>query len=351
MSKMSFIIRKKWWILLGLLAIALIIIFRPKENSTSTDFVYESVKKTDIIEQVNANGFVSFKNTYNINPRTNAKVIAVNVKTGDLIKKDQELIKFDDTDLQNAYKSAQYTFNSAVYARDRLKNAPIVDDYAVKQAQQQVNITWVSLENSKRNLENAYIKSPIDGVVSTINLKVGDFASVTQLSPAIVIGENGELTANLTVNELDIAKVKIDQDIDLEIEAIGKVIKGKVTQISPSGVNLAGVVSFAVKASIPDQKDLLPEMTINGLVTVKNTPNVLSLPSSAIREKSGKSFVYVPEFDESGALIKVIEKEIQIGVNNNSMVEIISGLNEGDKVVLNYDLSVNTINFSLGGSN
>ena len=351
MSKMSFIKKKKWWIIAGILILALVIFFRPKSDSSSTEYVYESVKRADIVEQVNANGAVSFKNTYNINPRVNAKVIAVNVKAGDLVKKDQELIKFDDTDLQNAYKSAQYSFNSAVFGRDKLKNSPIVDDYSVKQAQQQVNITWVSMENAKRNLENAIIKSPIDGTISAVNLKVGDYASMTQLSPAIVVGESGEYIANLTVNELDIAKVKSDQDIDLEIEAIGKTIKGKITQINPSGTNLAGVVSFAVKASVPDQKDLLPEMTINGLITVKNTPSVLSLPSSAIREKSGKSFVYIPEFDESGTLLKVAEKEIQIGVNNNSLVEIVSGLNEGDQVVLNYDLSVNTINFSLGGSN
>ncbi len=351
MSKMSFFKKKKWWFFLGLIILALILVFRPVQNTNKADYIYESVKKTDIIEQVNANGSVSFKNTFNVNPRINAKVVSVSVKVGDFVKKDQELLRLDDTDLQSAYKSSQYSFNSAVYGRDKLKNAPIVDDYSVKQAQQQVNITWVNQENAKRNLENAIIKSPADGVVSTLNLKVGDFASISQLTPALVIGESGELVANLTVNELDVSKVKLDQEIKLEIEAVGKSITGKIIQINPSGTNVAGVVNYIVKASIPEQQTLLAEMTINGLITVNKTPNVLSLSSSAIREKSGKSFVYVPEFDESGALLKISEKEIQTGVNNNSLVEIVSGLNEGDQVVLNYDLSVNTINFSLGGSN
>lgn len=346
MRKLLKFIKNRRFILLLIVSILLLLLLIPNNNGNSTEYIFEEVKRTDLIEKVTANGIVKPQLQFNLNSKINAKVIKVNVNTSDIVSKDQELVRLDDTDLQSIYKSAMYSFNSAVYARDKLKNTPMIDDYSVKQAQQQVNIAWVNVENAKRNLDNAIIKSPIDGVVLAVNVKEGDYLTIAQLQPAIIIRDNSSFIAELFVNELDISKVKIDQSIEFEIDALEKRISGKVLNISPIGVNNLGIVNFEVKASIDEQDGLMAEMTINGDIIVNTKENILTLPQSAIRQNSGKSFVYTPVFNDKNELINVLEKEIAIGLNNGFEVEILDGLNESDKVILNYDLTVNTFNFN-----
>jgi RND family efflux transporter MFP subunit len=349
--KKPFFKQKRWWIILAIILIAGYFLTRTNSNTSQSDYVLESVKKGDISVQVSANGAVSAPAIYDMNPRINAKVVDILVKEGDKVSADQELIKFDDADLQAAVKSASYSFNSAVYARDKLKNAPIVDDYSVNQAQQQVNVAWVQLETAKRNLANAVIKSPINGYVLAINLKKGDYASLSSMLPAVSIAEQGDLIAKLNVNELDISKVRLEQSVDLRIDALNTNVTGKITDISPLGNDLAGIVNYEVTASIPQLEGLRIKMSVDGDITTSTTSNVLVLPSSAIREKSGQSYVLTPVFDDTGKVIDAKEMNVEVGATNNSLVEIKSGLNEGDQVLLNYDLNSNSFNFGFGSTN
>ncbi len=343
--------QKRWWFLLAIILIGIYFLTRGNTNNPQTDYVLETVKKGDISVQVSANGTITAPAIYDLNPRINAKVNEVLVNEGDKVNLDQELIKFDDSDLQAAVKSASYSFNAAIYARDKLKNAPIVDDYSVNQAQQQVNITWVQLETAKRNLANAVIKSPVAGYVLAINLKKGDYASLTGVLPAISVAEQGDLVAKLNVNELDIAKVQLDQNVDLRIDALETNITGKITNISPLGNDLAGIVTYEVLASIPQTEGLKIKMSVDGEITTSITSDILVLTSSAIREKAGQSYVLVPVFDESGKVIDAKEANVEVGANNYSLVEIKSGLNEGDQVLLNYDLNADNFKFGFGSTN
>lgn len=349
--KKPFYKQKRLWIFLAIILLGIYFFTRGNGNVTQTDYVLETVNKGDISVQVSANGTITAPAIYDINARINAKVNEVLVNEGDKVSQDQELIKFDDTDLQAAVKSASYSFNSAVYARDRLKNAAIVDEYAVNQAQQQVNIAWVQLETAKRNLANAVIKSPVNGYVLAINLKKGDFASLTGMLPAISVAEQGDLIAKLNVNELDIAKVKLEQSVDLRIDALDLNTTGKITYVAPSGNDLAGIVTYEVMASLPQSEGLKIKMSVDGEITTSITSDILVLTSSAIREKSGQSYVLVPVFDESGKVINANEVNVEVGATNNSLVEIKSGLKEGDQVLLNYDLNADNFNFGFGSTN
>ena len=349
--KKPFYKQKRWWILFAIIILGIYFLTRGNTENTQSDYVLETVKKGDISVQVSANGTITAPAIYDINPRINAKVNEVLVKEGDKVTADQELIKFDDSDLQAAVKSASYSFNSAVYARDRLKNAAIVDEYAVNQAQQQVNIAWVQLETAKRNLANAVIKSPVNGYVLALNIKKGDYASLTSMLPAISIAEQGDLIAKLNVNELDIAKVKMDQSVDLRIDALDTNITGKITAVSPLGNDLAGIVTYEVTAAIPQSEDLRIKMSVDGEITTSITSDILVLTSSAIREKAGQSYVLVPIFDESGKVIDAKEVNVEVGETNNSLVEIKNGLHDGEQVLLNYDLNADNFNFGFGSTN
>jgi HlyD family secretion protein len=350
MSKKPFFKQKRWW-LLALIVIALVVFLRGYSQSSVEDqYVLAKVTKGDITSKISANGSVEAPQTYNLSARTNAKILEVNVKNGDIVTKDQLLIKLDDTDLQNALKSAQYTFNSAVYARDKLKNTPLIDQYSINQAQQQVNVTWVGVENAKRNLNNALIKSPVNGKILSLNAKVDDYASLTSVLPLAIVASEGDLVAVMEVNELDVSKVQVEQDIELTIDALDLKVAGKVIEVASQGNNIAGVVTYTIKASIPSNEQLKVKMSVDGDILIKTASDVLLLPAAAIREKAGKTYVLLPQFDDAGKLIGVNEKDVEVGVTNNSDIEIKGGLIEGEEVVLNYDLNASSFNFGFGST-
>jgi RND family efflux transporter MFP subunit len=335
-------------IIVIVVVVAAILISRNRSAATST-YVTENVIRQDINFTVSANGFVNPANTYNINPRISAKVIEINVSEGDTVTKDQQLAKLDDTDLQNAVKTAQYNFNSAVYTRNQLQNMPVVDDLSVKKAQQQVNVASVQLQSAKNNLNNAIIRSPSDGIVFAVNIKLNDYTAPTAVQPAFTVGSTGPLESYLQVNELDVNKVKLGQDVSLGIDAVGGTLSGKVLSIDAQGTNLAGIIYFQITTSITEQTGLKPNMSVNGDVIIQSSKNVLTVPAGALIQKNGKTFVELASYDNNNKLITT-EKEVQIGINNNTLAEVTSGLSEGDLVIINFtNTTTQTTGFSFGG--
>ena len=328
--------------------IILAVIFIPKNTTTTTNYLIEPVKKGDINLLVSASGSINPETTYNVSPRLSAKILEVNVKSNDVVTQGQQLAKLDDTDLQSAVKSAQYSFNSAVYARDKLKALPIVDDYSVKQAQQQINSASILLATAKRNLNNARIESPINGTVLAVNIKVGEYSNVASPTPAFLVGNNSSFYAFLNINEIDINSIKVDQSVDLTVDAIGKTLKGKVVEVESYGNNIVGIIYYKTKVSIVDQVGLKSNMTVNADIAVDGRKNVLTLPSSAVTLKNDKSYVKLAKYDDKNVLTPV-EQEVTTGINNNALIEIVSGVNEGDKVVI-VSSSKQNIGFSFGGA-
>jgi HlyD family secretion protein len=348
--KKSFIKHKKRIGVIALIVIVIIlaIIFFPKTTTVQT-VVSEKVVKGDISLQVAASGTISAKSSYSITPRVSAKVLAVNVKAGDKVTKGQVLIKLDETDLQNAYKIAMYNFNAAVYSRDKLKALPVQDTYSINQAQQQVNSTYIQVQSTKNNINNATITSPIAGEVLSVNIKVDEYSNMA--SPMLIVADTANLEASLSVNEIDINKVKIDQEVELNIDAIGGMRKAKIISIDGNGINVAGIVNYIVKASIEDQTGLKANMTIDGDIKAQSKTNVLIVPAAALQEKSGKFYVKTVQNDGSKAE-DIKEVEVTVGLNNNTIAEILSGVNENDKVVINIQNKTKSGNsFFGGGSN
>lgn len=350
MAKAKIYKNKLLWIIAAALLIAIYILLSPQQSLDNSDLILESVKRGDLNMIVSASGSIEAPEEYSINARVSAKITDVYVKEGDIVLQGQELIRLSDADLQSAVKTATYSFNLAVYARDRLKNASIVDDYAVKQAQQQVNITWEQLQMAKRNLENAVIKSPVNGTVLSLNAKVSDYTSLTSMLPLLGISKEGDLEAVIEVNELDVSLVKLDQDIIFQVDAIGKELMGKVIYIAPKGTDLTGIVTYIVKASVPSEADLKPKMSIDGKINVYTSEDVLLISSLAVRDEDEKRFVYAPIYDSSKKIINVEKKYIETGMDNDSEVEVISGLSEGDEIILNYDLDSSSFNFGFGST-
>ncbi len=189
----------------------------------------------------------------------------------------------------------------------------------------------ISLQQKKDALYDAQtvladytVKAPFDGVIAAVNVKEGDLAS-----GAIATIITKQSIAEISLNEVDAAKIKIGDKAMISFDAIdGLDISGSVAEIDEIGTVSQGVVNYNVKIVFDTQDDRVKSgMSANAVIIIDNKVDVLLAPSSAV--KNGR-FDYVEILDGSGRSQK---KPVIIGASDDTMTEIISGLNEGDKII------------------
>jgi multidrug efflux pump subunit AcrA (membrane-fusion protein) len=290
-----------WFIIPGFLAVilGLCAIFAFNSNAPKQKYLTETVKKGDISLEVSATGKVSPKRNQQIFALTAAKVKNVYVLPGTHVNADQTIAELDDADLQTAYNQAK------LQGREARKKA-------------------------ERDLEKAKIKAPFAGEITQVNLFVGGYSNLSQAAFTIISPDSYEVLLN--INEIDIQKVIIGQEVSAEIDAIGETRKGKIETLVNTGDVSSGVVTYQARVSLEDVKLLRPNMTVNADILVQSKKDILIIPSGAIIERDGKSYVKVVKNVEGKEVLE--EKEVTIGINNNATAEVLTGLSEGEKVAI-----------------
>jgi HlyD family secretion protein len=214
-----------------------------------------------------------------------------------------------------------------------------VSQAAIAKAQAQVEQFKAQLSQSEEDLRNATIVSPIDGVVLSRDREVGDAVSsiLTMGSGATLImtvGDLREVYVKGKVDESDIGKVYLGQPARITVESYkDQQFAGKVTKISPMGVEKDNVTTFEVRVSISNEsRKLMATMTANAEIVLEERKGVLAIPEGAIIYKKDHSTeVEVPDPSvESG------KRSIAVttGISNGSKTQIAQGLTEGQQVVL-----------------
>jgi multidrug efflux pump subunit AcrA (membrane-fusion protein) len=144
------------------------------------------------------------------------------------------------------------------------------------------------------------------------------------------LADVSKFQTHLNIDETDIAKIRLGQAVDITLDAYpDAAITGKISEIAPGATVLQGVVNYVVTVAIdPAQVEVKPGMTANADVQVVRKENALLIPSRAIRAANQQHFVTI----RSGQATR--EVEVKIGLSNDQETEIVSGLNEGDEVLL-----------------
>ena len=259
--------------------------------------------------------------------------------TVDLNKKDlarqEELLKQDFTS-QQARDRAQEQFSvsearldSARKAMDLVK-AGYEED--LKQATADVERAKAALANDKVQLSYATITAPIAGVIGQVSTQEGETVSAGLNAPIFVtIDDLNRLQVDTFVDEVDIGKVKVGQKATFTVDSFpSREFAGKVVAIYPKAVIQENVVNYDVVVEITDPYAglLRPEMTASVTISLEARKNVLTIPVKAVKRERGKSVVYVPAEGRARA------REIKIGWKDSQWVEILSGLDEGQTVLL-----------------
>jgi HlyD family secretion protein len=240
-----------------------------------------------------------------------------------------------EANLDDAQKAYEMAVNKQSVAKAQLG----VLKAKIAQSQAQVQSAHAQLRQLEEQLGYTTIYSPIDGIVLSRDVEVGDAVSsilVLGSSATLVmtIGDTSEVYVKGKVDESDIGKVYLSQPARIKVESFkDKTFTGKVTKISPMGVEKDNVTTFEVRVSINNPGgELKAVMTANAEIILEEHKGVLMIPEGAvIYDKDKKSFVEQPDQNAKDGKKKIA---VNLGISNGAKAEVLGGLKEGDQVVL-----------------
>jgi HlyD family secretion protein len=239
----------------------------------------------------------------------------------------------------SALEDAERNYELALNKQNVAKAQVTVLRAKIAQSQGQVAQDRATLKQLEEQLGYTDVTSPIDGIVLSRDVEIGDAVSsilVLGSSATLVmtLGDTREVYVKGKVDESDIGKVYIGQPARIKVESFkDKSFNGKVTKISPMGVEKDNVTTFEVRVSINNPGgELKAEMTANAEIILEEHKNVLQIPEgSLIYDKDKKASVEVPDPKAKDGKKKMA---VNVGISNGAKTEVLSGLKEGDEVVL-----------------
>ncbi len=240
---------------------------------------------------------------------------------------------------QQALDDAHQKYLAAANTRDKAVAQISVDTAKLHQAQAQVQQAQASLSQLEEQLSYTTITSPMDGVILSRDVELGDAVSSilvmgSTATLVMTIGDTTQVYVQGKVDESDIGKVYMGQPARIKVESFkDKTFQGKVTKIAPLGVEKDNVTTFEVRVSIDNPGgELKANMTANAEILLEEHKGVLTVPEQAvIYDKDRNASVEVPDPKEKKGRRKVT---IKAGISNGTRTEVLSGLNTGDTVIL-----------------
>ena len=327
------------------------------------------VQPISMSEVVTATGTMESVTQVNVGTQVTGIIEHLYVDFNDHVEKGQLLAELEKTLLESDLKSADanmasakasYEYAKANFERDKkLHDEQLISDYEFQTSERDYDVARLSYEKSKsdrvraaKNLNYAEIYSPIDGIVISREVEVGQtVVSSMNVADLYVIADLENMRVVGNVDEADIGQVKVGQRVSFTVDAYpDDIFNGTVTQVRLNPTTTSNVVTYEVivNAPNPDLK-LIPGMTANLTIYTLELDNVIAVPLKAMK------FEPLPEEDEESDLPqpeplsipaknsvwvvrdgKLIETAVEVGVSNNIYQQITSGLKPGEKVALQY---------------
>jgi HlyD family secretion protein len=240
---------------------------------------------------------------------------------------------------QSALDDTQGALEVAENRQRSAKGQLVVSRARVAEAEAKVAQARAAVARAEEDLRNATIRAPIHATVLTRDVEIGSpVSSILNLGAnatlVMTLGDITEVFVRGKVDEADIGRVQFGQKARITVETFkDKKFEGKVTQISPIGVEKDNVTTFEVEVSIANaNNELKANMTANAEIVLEEYPNSLIIPESAISyDAAKKAFVEIPDSRSKTGRQKV---EVKVGVGNGTKTQVLEGLKQGDKIIL-----------------
>ncbi|MFA5986578.1 MAG: efflux RND transporter periplasmic adaptor subunit [Parcubacteria group bacterium] len=335
------------WLIIGVIVLVgggAYYYFSQKNNDTAQNTVptTATVKRGNIEVSVSGTGQVNATSQVDLKPQVagdGLDIVEVAVKNDQAVKKGDLIAVLDTTDIQKTIRDAKLSVETAqikVKQTERQFDTKTVDDKYERQLQKNTLIqAQNSLSNAYDDLKDYSIRAPFDGIVTGLDFSAGDSISRDEVL-ASVITEDVQVTISL--NEVDAAKVKVGDTVSLSFDALdGVTAQGTVSKVDTIGVVDAGVVTYDVEITFASPSELLkPGMSASADIEIEKTENVLIVPAEAVKSDGSGSYVLVQNAAEM-----MQHKTVETGATDDTMVEIVSGLSDGEEIVVS---SVTTTN-------
>jgi HlyD family secretion protein len=240
-------------------------------------------------------------------------------------------------------RSALDDAQSAVEVAENRKRAAqsqlAVSQAKVTEARAQVAQAKAAADRAEEDLRNATIRAPIRGSVLTRDVEIGSpVSSILNLGAnatlVMTLGDIDQVFVRGKVDEADIGRVRLRQPARIHVETFkDRTFNGRVTQISPMGVEKDNVTNFEVRVSIDNPgKELKANMTANAEIVLEEHPGSLIVPEAAVSyDVKKQAFVDVAA---PGTKTGRRKTAVKLGVGNGTRIQVLDGVKEGDKLVL-----------------
>lgn len=252
---------------------------------------------------------------------------------------------------QNSVEQAKATLASAQVKLDQLKAGPTEADLKSAQsalasakvdlanktappktpelvrAQEQLRQAQVSLEQAQNDLQNATLVAPFDGIVSAVSGNVGEMVGSATV---VTLVDPKSVRIDGTVDEADVAKIQVGQQVTVTFDALpDQRFQGKVSAVAPAGTTQQGVVSYLLSVGLDSLNRTLPAGMSAGLsIETDRKEGALLVPNRAVRSQGRTRTIEVMAGDKTEV------RTVQTGASNDQFTQIVSGLEEGELVVI-----------------
>ena len=371
-----------------ILIIGLIILLNlNSQREKSIKVTAEKVKRHDLTAVISASGEIKPKKNVNISAHVPGRIVKIGVKEGQEVKAGDFLLKLDSTQYEanadrdramiQSYRSelikAEATLKKSQSDYDRQKKLydnQLVSNDQLEQAKAQLDIAQAtyksftyqidqgqaSLKSTLDNLGKTAYASPIDGIITSLRVEEGEVAMIgTMNNPGTVLMTIADLSVmevEVEVDETDVVGVQMDQEADIRVDAFpNQVFKGKVTEIGSSalqkltaGASTQESKDFKVVITLDNPSKLIkPGLSASADIITAEKKNVLAVPISALVVREKKAEAAAPAEKDKKANeeegLYIVEKSrakfvtVKKGIMGELMIEIVSGLNEGQEIV------------------
>ncbi|MDE6512195.1 MAG: efflux RND transporter periplasmic adaptor subunit [Muribaculaceae bacterium] len=338
----------------------------------------ETVKaeRGELTETVTATGTIESATQVDVGTQVTGIIDKLYADYNSVVKKGELIAEIEKTLLQSDLASAEanvesarltYEYNLTNYNRDKaLHDKKLISDYEFQTTKKDLEVSKTAYDKAKadkvraaKNLNYAEIYSPIDGIVISREVEVGQTV-VSNMSVAnlYTIADLDSMQVIGDVDEADIGRVKVGQKVTFSVDAYSdELFEGKVTQVRLNPTTESNVVTYevVVAAQNPDHK-LIPGLTANLTIYTLSDENVLLLPASAFNfQPEASDDEKVPQPQGSAADLKLernqrcvwvvngdklVPTAVTIGNSNGIKTEILSGIADGTTVATGYDETV-----------
>ncbi len=338
-------------------------------EKTSYELDTYTVEPTSLSEMVTATGTMESVTSVDVGTQVTGIISNLFVDYNDEVTKGQLIAEIDKTVLQSELQSADATLASAKatyeytksnYERDKALHAEkLISDYEYQTSKKDYEVAKMAYEKGQadrvraaKNLTYAEITSPIDGIVVSREVEVGQtVVSNMSVASLYVIADLDHMQVVGAVDEADIGQVKVGQHVTFTVDAYpDDTFTGTVTQvrINPTTTNNVVTYEAIVSTTNPDHK-LLPGMTANLSIYTLELDGATAVPLKALKfepmegeegsdlpkpqplKEQAKNTVWVVRDN------KLVETAVELGMKNSVYQQITSGIKQGDKVALQYE--------------